>query len=95
VTTWLNIGNLLPILAMAQVVKTIKGRKYAYDVKWDPQQRKQIWRYQGKVEEKIDSEKLKGELYSAIMRCVKMQKNDMKKIMKAIQEVLAKYETCW
>ena len=39
---------------MSQIVKTIKGRKYAYEVKWYPQQKKQIWTYQGKVEEKID-----------------------------------------
>ena len=50
---------------MSQIVKTIKGRKYTYEVKWDPQQNKQIWTYQGKVEEKIDHEKLKRELYSA------------------------------
>jgi len=25
---------------MSQVVKTIKGRKYTYEVKWDPQQKK-------------------------------------------------------
>jgi len=80
---------------MSQVIKTIKGRKYTYEVKWNPQRKKQIWTYQGKVEEKIDQEKLKGELYSAIMRHVKVQKKDRKNIMKAIQEVLAKYEDCW
>jgi len=80
---------------MSQIVKTIKGRKYAYEVKWDPQQKKQIWKYQGKIEEKIDQEKLKGELYSAIMRNVRVQKKDRKNIMKAIQDVLAKYKDYW
>ena len=53
---------------MTQVIKTIKGRKYAYDVKWDPERKKQIWTYQGMVEKKIDLEKLKGELYSFLFR---------------------------
>ena len=80
---------------MSQILKTIKGRKYTYEVKWDPQQKKQIWMYQGKVEEKIDREKLSGELYSTIVRHVRVQKKDRRNIMKAIQEVLAKYEDCW
>jgi hypothetical protein len=80
---------------MTQVIKTIKGRKYAYDVKWDPERKKQIWAYQGRVEKKTDLEKLKGELYSAIMRHVRIQKKDRKEIMKAIQEVLVKYESHW
>lgn len=80
---------------MSQVVKTIKGRKYTYEVKWDPQRKKQIWTYQGKLEEKINQEKLKRELYSAIMRHTRVQKKDRKNIMKAIQEVLAKYKECW
>ena len=83
------------MLAMTQVVKAIKGHKYAYEVKWDPKRKKQIWTYQGKVEERIDPEKLKGELYSAIIRHARVQKTDRKKIMKAIQEVLAKYEDYW
>jgi len=80
---------------MTRVVKTIKGCKYAYDVKWDPKRKKQIWTYQGKVERRIDSEKLKGEIYSAIMRHVRIQKENRKKIMKAIQGVLAKYDSYW
>ena len=80
---------------MAQVVKTIKGRKYTYDVKWDLQQKKQIWTYKGTIEKKIDPEKLKGELYSAIMRHVRIQKTERKKIMKAIQEILTKYDSYW
>ena len=80
---------------MSKIVKTIKGRKYTYEVKWDPHQKKQIWNYQGKVEEKIDHEKLKGELYSAIIRNVMVQKKDRKNIMKTIQGVLAKYKDCW
>ena len=80
---------------MTQIVKTIKGRKYTYGVKWDPEKKKQIWTYQGKVEKRIDPEKLKGELYLAIMRHVRIQKEDRKKIMKAIQEVLAKYNNYW
>ena len=80
---------------MTQVVKTIKGRKYTYEVKWDPQQKKQVWTYKGKVEKKIDPKKLRGELYSAIIRYVRVQKTDRKKIMKSIQEVLAKYDDYW
>jgi len=86
-----NIGNLLPILSMTQIVKTIKGCKYTYDVKWDPKQKKQIWKYQGRTEKRIDSKKLKGELYCTIMRHVRIKKEDKKEIMKAIQEVLSKY----
>ena len=80
---------------MTQIVKTIKGCKYTYDVKWDPERKKQIWTYQGKIEKRVDPEKLKGELHCAIMRHVKIQKEDRKKIMKAIQEVLAKYDDYW
>jgi hypothetical protein len=80
---------------MTQVVKTIKGRKYTYEVEWDPQRKKQVWTYKGKVEKRIDPEKLKGELYSAIIRHVRVQKTDRKKIMKSIQEVLAKYDNYW
>ena len=76
---------------MTQIVKTIKGCKYTYDVKWDPKQKKQIWTYRGSVEKRIDLEKLKGELYCVIMRCVRIKKDDRKKIMNAIQEVLVKY----
>jgi hypothetical protein len=83
------------MLVMSQVVKTIKGRKYTYEVKWDQQQKKQVWTYVGKVEKRIDPEKLKGELYSAIMRHVRVQKTERKNIMKAIQEVLIKYDSYW
>jgi len=47
------------------------------------------------MEKKIDHEKLKKELYSTIMRHARVQKKDRKNILKAIQEVLAKYEECW
>ena len=80
---------------MTRIIKTIKGRKYAYDVKWDPERKKQIWSYQGKVKKKTDLEKLKGELYSTIMRHVSIKGKDRKEIMKAIQEVLVKYESHW
>ena len=80
---------------MSQVVKTIKGRKYTYEVKWDPQQKKQIWTYKGTIEKKIDPEKLKGELYSAIMRHVRVQKTERKNIVKAIREVMIKYDSYW
>jgi hypothetical protein len=80
---------------MTQVVKTIKGRKYTYEVKWDPEKKKQIWTYCGKIEKKIDPEKLKGELYSEIMRHAKVQKTDSRKIMQAIQKVIAKYDDYW
>ena len=77
---------------MTQVIKTIKGRKYAYEVTWDPEKKKQIWKYQGRAEKKIDLEKLKGDLYCAIIRHVKIQKENRREIMKAIHEVIAKYE---
>jgi len=80
---------------MFQIVKTIKGRKYTYEVKWDPQRKKQIWTYQGKAEKKIDLGKLKGELHCAIMRRIRIRKEDRKEIMKATQEVLAKYDDFW
>ncbi|MDH7506951.1 MAG: hypothetical protein QHH15_04085 [Candidatus Thermoplasmatota archaeon] len=47
------------------------------------------------MEKKIDHEKLKRELYSAIIRHARVQNKDRKNIMKAIQEVLAKYEEYW
>lgn len=71
---------------MTQVIKTIKGCKYAYEVKWDPKQKKQIWKYQGRMEKRIDSEKLKGELYCAIIRHIRIKKEYNKEIMKAIQK---------
>jgi len=80
---------------MTRIIKTIKGRKYVYDVKWDPEKKKQIWTYQGKVKKKTDLEKLKGELYSTILRHVRIKKKDMREIMNAIQEVLVKYESHW
>jgi hypothetical protein len=76
---------------MTRVVKTIKGRKYAYEVTWDPEKKKQTWKYQGRTEKRIDSEKLKGELYCAIMRRARNKKDERKKIMNTIHEVLAKY----
>ena len=83
------------MLSMAQIIKTIKGRKYAYDVKWDSEKKKQIWTYQGPVEKGIDPEKLKGALYLAIIRHVRIQKTERKEIKKAIQEVLEKYGSRW
>ena len=61
---------------MTQIIKTIKGRKYAYDVKWDPEKKKQIWAYQGKVRKKTDLENLKSELYSTIMKHVRIKKKE-------------------
>jgi hypothetical protein len=80
---------------MTRIVKTIRGRKYVYVVKWDPKKKKQIWTYQGKVEEKIDPEKLKGELYLAITRRLRIQKKDRREIMRAINAVLSKYDSYW
>jgi len=80
---------------MTQIIKTIKGRKYAYDVKWDPEKKKQIWTYQGKVRKKTDLENLKSELYSTIMKHVRIKKKERKEIMKSIHEVLVKYESHW
>ena len=77
---------------MTRVIKTIKGCKYAYEVTWNPEKKKQIWKYQGRAEKRGVSEKLKGELYCAIMRHVRIKKEDKKEIMKAIQEALEKYE---
>lgn len=76
---------------MAKVIKTINGHKYAYIVEWDADQKKQIWKYQGKIEEKIDLEKLKKDLYLSIYRSIRVQKKDRKNIMKAIEEVIEKY----
>jgi hypothetical protein len=80
---------------MTRIVKTIRGRKYAYAVKWDREKKKQVWTYQGRVQDKIDPDTLKGELYLAIKRHLRTQKEDRKEIMRAINEVLAKYEWCW
>jgi len=77
---------------MAKVIKTINGHKYAYNVEWDADQKKQIWKYQGKIEEKIDLEKLKKDLYRSIFRIIRVQKKDRKNIMKAIEEVIEKYD---
>ena len=80
---------------MAQATKTIKGHKYSYEVKWYLKRKKQIWTYHGKVEKRIDPEKLNGELYYAIMRHASVQKTDRRKIMKAIHKTLAKYDAYW
>ena len=48
-----------------------------------------------KNRKKIDQEKLKGELYSAIIRNMRVQKKDRQNIMKAIQDVLTKYNDYW
>jgi hypothetical protein len=61
-------------------------------VKWDSKQKKQIWSYQGREDKKTDLRNLRGELYSAIMRRVRIQKKDRKEIMKVIQEALVKYQ---
>jgi len=80
---------------MAKVIKTINGHKYVYNVEWDANQKKQIWKYQGKIEEKIDLEKLKKDLYRSIFRNIRVQKKDRKNIMKAIEEVIEKYDDYW
>ena len=80
---------------MTQVIKTINGRKYFYIVEWDPQRKKQIWTYQGKIEEKINPDELKKELYSSIFKSISVQKKDRRKVITSIDKVLEKYHDYW
>ncbi len=80
---------------MTQVIKTINGRKYSYNVEWDSKQKKQVWKYQGKIEEKIDPDELKKDLYSSIFKSISVRKKDRKKIITSIDKVIEKYDDYW
>jgi hypothetical protein len=80
---------------MTQVIKTINGRKYSYNVEWDLKQKKQVWKYQGKIEEKIDPDELKKDLYSSIFKSISVRKKDRKKIITSIDKVIEKYDDYW
>ncbi len=50
---------------MTQIVKEVKGHKYIYDMSWDPEKKKQVWKYIGKAKdtEVFDPEKLIDDIY--------------------------------
>ena len=80
---------------MGKVVKRIKGREYVYNVKWDPEKKKQVWTYEGKIGEKkkkmdLDREKLKEELYRAIKRDVilKISNKNLKRLRNLIDKTI-------
>lgn len=49
----------------------------------------------GKIEEKIDPDKLKKDLYSSIFKSISVQKKDRKKIITSIDKVIEKYDDYW
>ena len=54
---------------MAKIVKKIKGHTYLYEVTWDSQKKKQVWKYLGKTPKSdFDPEKLKDGIYKAIKK---------------------------
>lgn len=80
---------------MGKVVKMIKGREYVYDVKWNPEEKKQIWTYEGKIggekkKKDFDRDKLKEELYHVIKRDVilKISNKNLKRIRNLIDKTI-------
>ena len=49
----------------------------------------------GKIEEKIDPDELKKDLYSSIFKSISVQKKDRKKIITSIDKVIEKYDDYW
>ena len=81
---------------MSQIIKNIKGHKYVYDVKWDPKEKKQVWKYKGKVgsqkNKEIDKQQLKKDLYHSIKNdaIIRISKRDLKRIRNVIDKVIEK-----
>jgi len=80
---------------MGKVVKRIKDHEYVYNVKWDPEKKKQVWIYEGKIggEKKkmdFDREKLKEELYHAIKRdaILKISNKNLKRLRNLIDKTI-------
>ncbi len=80
---------------MGKVVKKIRGHEYTYNVKWDPEKKKQVWIYEGKIggEKKkmdFDREKIKEELYHAIKRDVilRLSNKNLKRLRNIIDKTL-------
>ncbi|MCD6171666.1 MAG: hypothetical protein J7J36_04550 [Thermoplasmata archaeon] len=82
---------------MAKIVKNIKGHEYIYDVTWDSQKKKQIWKYLGKAKNDFDPEKLKDDIYKAIKKDfrINISKKNMKYIRNAIAKVIESYKEYW
>ena len=79
---------------MSQIIKKIKGHKYVYDVQWDPKEKRQVWKYIGKVgprkNKDIDNQLLKKDLYHAIKNdsIIRISKRDLKRIRNVIDKVI-------
>lgn len=84
---------------MAQIVKEIKGHKYIYEVSWDPEKKKQVWKYVGKAEtdEGFDSEKLKDDIYKAIKKDarISISKKGLKHLRNVVEKVVDKNKEHW
>ena len=79
---------------MSRIIKKIKGHKYVYDVKWDPTEKRQVWKYKGKVgsqkNKDIDKQQLKKDLYHSIKNdaIIRISKRDLKRIRNVIDKVI-------
>lgn len=79
---------------MTRVVKEIGGRKYLYEVVWDSEEKRQVWKYRGKVggdkESKPNPDELRERIYHEISRELgsKLTKKDLKRLRGAIKRAL-------
>lgn len=84
---------------MALVVKEIKGHNYIYEVSWDPEKKKQIWKYVGKAKDAkdFDPEKLKDDIYKVIKNDyrIRISKKDLKHLRNVVEKVIDKHKEHW
>jgi|GEM_PF-1346910 len=80
---------------MGKIVKRIRGHEYTYNVKWDPEKKKQVWIYEGKIggekkKKDFDRDKLKERLYHAIKRDVilKISNKNLKRLRNLIDKTI-------
>lgn len=80
---------------MGKVVKKIGGHEYTYNVKWDPEKKKQVWIYEGKIGGKkkkkdFNRDKLKEELYHVVKRDVilKISNKNLKRFRNLIDKTI-------
>lgn len=83
---------------MAKIVKKVKGHEYLYEVTWNPEKKKQVWKYLGKAStDDFDPEELKDDICRAIKKDFRL--NISKKNLKYIKNIVAKvvddYKKYW
>jgi hypothetical protein len=85
------------VVNVALVVKEIKGHKYVYEVSWNPEKKKQIWKYVGKAndDKDFDPEKLTDDIYKAIKKDyrIRIPKKDLKHLRNVVEKV--EYKEYW